>query len=951
MLADADPAPRDLPPMTTVEDAFVAYRTTRDPAALAAVYDGTSSRMLAVALHLSGSASAAEDAVQDTFLFALENPERWDATRPLMPWLLGILSNILKQSAYRARRTPDPERLQLPETSDPESAMAANELLSSIDQAITDLPQPYRTVVLLRLRNGLSPADIAVALDRKPSTVRAQLTRGVEMLRKVLPTGVAGVLIGSVALSRGLTAAREVVMNRAAELHRAVLAQQSAAALRLWSLRVVAMLCVALAAWGVSGLIGEEPPVPVVVPENPEVASVPVATEQAELLQLTGGVSLTREEVALVGALDVTVRRAGVAMPRAVVTLEPLPNPPRAVVHRTSSSRGSWEHIESLRPAAPNRHKRSMTAGDGRCSFEDLTAGFWICRSLGKEAVVRIDPGKKAALELAVEPGSRLVRGLVLTANGRPVAGADVWTCREHLLRVRKVVARTDASGRFELAVAPYTTIGTVHDGYAPIGITVGRKATLPPLDLLLQFDEAGAELTGVVRDERGEPVAGAEVEVGHASDTRVSPEVGSIAAVARPVRVRTDTDGTFRIASLVPGQTTVIARGKGLAASGQLVELQPGKPQSVALQLARGGSIVGLVQDTTGEPMAGVAVRIGRPGSMSYRSASTGEDGRYRLHGVAAGQALVEFNDYRGGFASHLQNCEAGSVATLDAVLSGRDLHLIGEVVGEGGVPLAHGWIQHRHLSGRRAYQLDAEGRFAIRVSERSAAIPGSLLVFAADPRRIEPKDLPAPLAAMGGVRPGPQRLRVEIGPQQRHASWLRGTIRLGDGSVSRDSVLVRRIGEVGWRRYRSSVAADGTFQVGPMPEGRYLVRVDGQSGAFGPFAVAGSMLDVGALVIDEELMKNRPAFNRQIALVYPAGVPLAQWAFVEVRDHKGRVVVAKTHPGSLSDLSELYVRLPEGQFTLRVTTKQGYGGSCDVVVDANIQPRRAVVVALSRS
>ena len=88
-----------MPAESPVEDAFLAYRATRDPAALAAVYDGCVARLLAVAMHLAGSSAAAEDAVQETFLFAMQNPERWDETRPLVPWLLGILGNRLKQAA------------------------------------------------------------------------------------------------------------------------------------------------------------------------------------------------------------------------------------------------------------------------------------------------------------------------------------------------------------------------------------------------------------------------------------------------------------------------------------------------------------------------------------------------------------------------------------------------------------------------------------------------------------------------------------------------------------------------------------------------------------------------------------------------------------------------------------------------------------------------------------
>lgn len=941
--------------MSTVEDAFVAYRTTRDPAALAAVYDGTSSRLLAVALHLSGSASAAEDAVQDTFLFALEHPERWDATRPLVPWLLGILSNVLKQSAYRARRAPDPERLQVPEARDPESTLEANEVLSTIEQAITDLPQPYRTVVLLRLRNGLSPADIAVALDRKPSTVRAQLTRGVEMLRKVLPTGVAGLLVGTLATSRGLTAAREVVLGRAEVLHRATLAEHSAAMMRTWAARAVAMVCVALAAWGISGLFGAEPDAPEPVVTTPLAEAPPVAavadSAQAELLQFDDKTQVSRMPVAQTGSLTVRVRRNGVAMPAALVELEPLENPPHAIVHRTSTSRGNWERIEALRPFPSERHERRFTEGDGRCRFAELAAGFWICRVLGIEQVVRVAPGATADAVVAVEPASRLVRGLVMDAMGRAVADAPVWICREHRARSRRVVLRTDASGRFVLAVAPHTTIGALHDGYAPIATMVGRTATMPPLDLVLQFHERGAGLFGVVRDEAGEAVAGAEVEVGHPSDSRIQTAPGASAILARPARVITDADGRFRVGCLVPGQTRVAVHGRGYGVASRVLTLRTDEKNEVALTLPRGGSVVGVVRTAAGDPMVGVSVRIGRPGSLNFRSTATDQRGTYRLDGVPAGEALLEFNDYRGGFASHLTAVAAGQTSQQDAVMDPADLLLHGQVLAESELPLARGWIQFCHEGKRHAYQLDPYGRFSIRVSDRYAALPARILVFADDPRRIKARDLPAPIASARDLRPGGGEIVIRVGEEPDHTCWLHGTMRLADAKLPSDAVLVRRIGEVGWRRYRCVVDANGQFRVGPMPPGRYLVRHVDQSGAFGPFVADGPQVEIGELQLRaSQLESDRQLHNRQVALLYPPGVTEAQWAFLEIRDGDGRIVVTKTHPGSLSDLSECYVSLPEGQFTMRVQTQQGLVGQAELRVAAGSSPRRAVMVDLRR-
>lgn len=198
------------------------------------------------------------------------------------------------------------------------------------------------------------------------------------------------------------------------------------------------------------------------------VASMPSLVEtvvSVEPLMLPGAAEPKREDVALSGALRLSVFRASVAMPQAMVELEPLSNPPMVIVHNTSSSRGSWRELESLRPCSSNRIRRLLTSNDGLCAFEELPAGLWICRSLGEVRVVTIKPGEVTEEKLHVDAGTRLARGLVLDERGQAIADAPIWVCCEHLFRVRQVATRTNASGRFELAVAPYTTVGALHAG------------------------------------------------------------------------------------------------------------------------------------------------------------------------------------------------------------------------------------------------------------------------------------------------------------------------------------------------------------------------------------------------------------------------------------------------------------------------------------------------------
>src|SRR5881392_3298261 len=78
----------------------VRYRSSGDARALAALFDATAPSLFRVALSLAHDAATAEDALQETYLAALEHLDRYDESRPVVPWLVGILRMML----LRARR-------------------------------------------------------------------------------------------------------------------------------------------------------------------------------------------------------------------------------------------------------------------------------------------------------------------------------------------------------------------------------------------------------------------------------------------------------------------------------------------------------------------------------------------------------------------------------------------------------------------------------------------------------------------------------------------------------------------------------------------------------------------------------------------------------------------------------------------------------------------------------
>ena len=194
-----------------INRAFARYRSSGDPRALARVFDLTSTELLRVAVHLSGDRHAAEDLVQQTFLVAIEHRDRFDGDCDVLPWLCGILANRVRELRRRAQGPGPAHRADA--TPDPADEAAASELRRATHAAIRTLPEPYRRVLIMHLEHDLGGREIAEADGCSPSTVRSQIHRGLDLLRKALPAafGAAGVVVKKSWFALAVTAALALV--------------------------------------------------------------------------------------------------------------------------------------------------------------------------------------------------------------------------------------------------------------------------------------------------------------------------------------------------------------------------------------------------------------------------------------------------------------------------------------------------------------------------------------------------------------------------------------------------------------------------------------------------------------------------------------------------------------------------------------------------------------------
>jgi RNA polymerase sigma-70 factor (ECF subfamily) len=139
-------------------------------------------RVFGVALRMLQSPAEAEDIAQDVFLRVHRAIGTFRGDAKLSTWLYGITSNLCLNrltSASRTRTRHDEDAVMRARSDAPDAtaAMERSEVEAALHQAITELPDERRIVVVLRDLEGLSYEEIAEALDLEVGTVRSRLHR------------------------------------------------------------------------------------------------------------------------------------------------------------------------------------------------------------------------------------------------------------------------------------------------------------------------------------------------------------------------------------------------------------------------------------------------------------------------------------------------------------------------------------------------------------------------------------------------------------------------------------------------------------------------------------------------------------------------------------------------------------------------------------------------------
>ncbi|GAB2574416.1 hypothetical protein GCM10027168_04170 [Streptomyces capparidis] len=155
-----------------------------DPDAFGELFDACARSVYNHAYRLTGDWAAAEEVVSLTFLEAWRLRERLDPEGgSARPWLLGIATNVVRNTRRAARRhgaamsrLPPPEAVR--DFADEVAGRIDDaQTLDAVRRALDGLRRPEREVLALCVWEGLDYASAAEALGVRIGTVRSRLSR------------------------------------------------------------------------------------------------------------------------------------------------------------------------------------------------------------------------------------------------------------------------------------------------------------------------------------------------------------------------------------------------------------------------------------------------------------------------------------------------------------------------------------------------------------------------------------------------------------------------------------------------------------------------------------------------------------------------------------------------------------------------------------------------------
>lgn len=163
------------------------YLAHRDAAAFGQIVQRYAGCVYSTCLRVLGDSARAEEISQETFFRLLRRPG--DVSENLGGWLHRTATHLaidtLRSDSARKRREINYVRDRSSDQSAREATTWA-ELSPCIDQALTELPQELRDLLVQHFLMGRSQSELSARSGQSPATVSRRIRQGLEELRRHL---------------------------------------------------------------------------------------------------------------------------------------------------------------------------------------------------------------------------------------------------------------------------------------------------------------------------------------------------------------------------------------------------------------------------------------------------------------------------------------------------------------------------------------------------------------------------------------------------------------------------------------------------------------------------------------------------------------------------------------------------------------------------------------------